>query len=368
MKKLIIIAISLLSYINAFCQEFVASEDKVVNYLMVSLAKEYLEKTQFNAADRNEADEIIIPQIKINSPTDCMQFDGLISVMKDHKHPGGAERLNSIKKEFSLDSVKWETACKDLKLSSEFSKQTWIAIIQKSQQKDKVETPTSSDVNWKNNIATRVDKLESKIDNSSSSLPIISFVLSLLSLLGVGYLYYMTIIKKDNDDKTDDDVVSNRINSAIKMLKDDFEFLDKRSKRIEDELKSMQSEFDELSKDLKKTQTVQNPPKQEEKQTPAPVKQETTQTVYARTKESGILREVNELSYYTLKIKNGRADVEFSGDSLTAIKNSNQYFDGVYDIADRNGSNKIEIIKIAKAEKQADGTWKVTEKGKLKFK
>ncbi len=375
MKKLIIIAISLLSYINAFCQdhELVASKEECVNYLMVSLAKQYLKDGQGEAFksknDINRASQLR-DIIKDENVSNCSNFVAVLDSMKvNNLHKGGAERLEKSKDslECGFNKETWSKICKErLVKDTEFINRKWNDIASSGTQTSKIQSKNYD--NQINSLEAKIEKLEGQENNSSNSLPIISFVLSVLSLLGVGYLYYMTIIKKVNDDKSDDDSAINRINSEIKKLKDDCEFLDKKSKRIDEELISMKSDVDSLTKSSKQTQTVQNPPKQEEKQTPAPVKQETTQTVYARTKESGILREVNELSYYTLKIKNGRADVEFSGDSLTAIKNSNQYFDGVYDIADRNGSNKIEIIKIAKAEKQADGTWKVTEKGKLKFK
>lgn len=388
MKKLIIIAISLLSYINAFCQdhEFVASKEECVNYLMVSLAKQYLtvgkSNNSWNDSEKEGAKKVKESIPNFIGPKDCDEkFENVCSSMKDNNHSKGAEQLIKCKTQLEnkLDKATWKSICEDRLAKHEgFVDETWVCVLNQGGQVSAANTENSIEKRIKdfeyslNENGKDIRVLKNKMADSSSSLPIISIIISVLSLLGVGYLYYMTIIKKVNDDRENDDLTSIRLNSVdlerIKDLEKKCEIINKKSDRIDKALEDVKLQFDDLSKDLKKTQTVQNPPKQEEKQTPAPVKQETTQTVYARTKESGILREVNELSYYTLKIKNGRADVEFSGDSLTAIKNSNQYFDGVYDIADRNGSNKIEIIKIAKAEKQADGTWKVTEKGKLKFK
>ena len=100
----------------------------------------------------------------------------------------------------------------------------------------------------------------------------------------------------------------------------------------------------------------------------APVQPKTVQKVYARPKSTGVLREAQDSSYFTIEIKNGKSEVRFTGDSMSAIKNQDQYFGGIYDIIDRSGTNKVVVEKVAVAEKQSDGTWMVTEKGKLRFK
>ena len=60
MKKILTLIISFFFFLNAFSQENKTSEkEECVNFLMVSLAKQYLEKTGFGTNDRNTANEIL---------------------------------------------------------------------------------------------------------------------------------------------------------------------------------------------------------------------------------------------------------------------------------------------------------------------
>ncbi|MCR5569515.1 MAG: hypothetical protein K6G31_09605 [Paludibacteraceae bacterium] len=376
MKKILTLIISFFFFLNAFSQENKSSEKERVNFLMVSLAKQYLEKTGFGPNDQNTANEIL-EEIKSPSAENC-SFESIINSMKNKNHGKGADSLLTIKTNLLNKFTKenWKSICNNRKyLDDNFAEYTWSAMERNAQEKQSLEGVTKpmevKASGGLSEIEGRIVKMEGRVDELSNTSSYIALLLSILSLLGVAYLFYQW---KMEGSKCDVSLIDNS-----KVSQDDIDKLENKIVSLRKTVEGLKKQLEEQSKMKEEKQVPAQPvnsqptQKEVEKKEPelrqsAPVQPKTVQKVYARPKSTGVLREAQDSSYFTIEIKNGKSEVLFTGDSMSAIKNQDQYFGGIYDIIDRSGTNKVVVEKVAVAEKQSDGTWMVTEKGKLRFK
>lgn len=377
MKKILTLIISFFFFLNAFSQENKTSEkEECVNFLMVSLAKQYLEKTGFGTNDRNTANEIL-EEIKSRS-AENRSFESIINSMKNKNHGKGADSLLTIKTNLLNKFTKenWKDICNNRKyLDDNFAEDTWSAMEWNAQGKQSLEGVTKpmevKASGGLSEIEGRIVKMEGKVGELSNTSSYIALLLSILSLLAVAFLFYQW---KMEGSKRDVSMIDNS-----KVSQDDIDKLENKIESLRKTVEGLKKQLEEQSK-MKEEKPVPAQPvnsqptqKEVEKKEPelrqsAPVQPKTVQKVYARPKSTGVLREAQDSSYFTIEIKNGKSEVRFTGDSMSAIKNQDQYFGGIYDIIDRSGTNKVVVEKVAVAEKQSDGTWMVTEKGKLRFK